>query len=217
MQGAEAMGNGIAAAGQSLGGGIAGAAAAWKKEAAQANSNAGVIEAYSKMNDKAIQDTGKPIIAPEFLASIASEKNKDKVSGGLMAVAPVFDSYLSTQRQIGYLGAQTNAAANLAAFKGTLPQPDKTRVLTTNTGLFRDNGSGTPEPILGPDGKQLQPNASQNIFDQLARIGNTQPADASSAPQQPAQQSSANPYRVGGIYGGKTYLGGDPNNPTSWK
>jgi hypothetical protein len=105
LKGAQAMAAGISSAGNSVAGGIAAAADAWRKSAAQSGQNAGMLDTYSRMNDAAMQSTGKPIVDPQYLAQVAGEKNQDKVSGALMSLTPMFDSYLSLQRQLAVANA----------------------------------------------------------------------------------------------------------------
>ncbi len=103
-QGANQRANMISQAAQtassSAGNAIGGAVSQWKKTAAQADRNAGVLAAYDSFNKQSMQTTGNAIIPQEYLDSIAGEKNQDKVSGALMAISPMVESEISKQRQI---------------------------------------------------------------------------------------------------------------------
>lgn len=234
VQAAQSIAQGVQQGVSSLSNGVGAAVAMWQKTASQAGKNAGVLAAYDSVNKQAMQNTGKPIIPQEYLDSIAKEKNQDKISGSLMAMAPIVDSAIAQQRQLSYLGAQSNASANLAAFKSTLPDnsPAKPQVITGQNGIYTLDQNGVAKPVVDGSGNPVAPKTSSNPMAWLFGGGTPPAADTGTSGQAtqapvdviplPQNQGSAPATQSGGYipgrkYGGKTFLGGDPNNAASWR
>lgn len=156
MVGAAGMAQGISQAGQSLGQGIGSAIEGWQKQASQQSQNAGVLAAYHSLNEQAVATGGAPIIPQEYLDQVASEKNPDKISGSLAAMAPVFDSFVTQQRQI----AVQNAAANASSkFEPTMKNVGGVDMMQTSPGQWQAMPKGKPEvgaqEIVLPDGSKV--------------------------------------------------------------
>lgn len=152
----------------------------FKADATKTAAVDGRSNAYIEMAKK-----NPDLVDPEFVAALLKEPNRGKRAEMMVTYE---DFMLPVKKQRAYLDMQSNASANLAAFKGTLPQPEKSRVLATDQGLFRDTGSGEPVPIT-VGGKQLHPKAAApNPMDALFG-GSPQPGAVGSDP--PAAPSSA--------------------------
>lgn len=166
-QGANQRANMISSAVQnassSAGSAIGGAVSQWKKTAAQADKNAGVLQAYNSLNQQSVQNSGKPIVPQEYLDSIAGEKNQDKISGSLMAISPVVESSISQQRQIAVLDAQSNAAANLAVYKESVATPKEATTFKGQNAFYQLQ-NGQLVQLKSPDGTVPQPQQPAGMF-----------------------------------------------------
>ncbi|MFZ4775131.1 MAG: hypothetical protein ACOYM3_07205 [Terrimicrobiaceae bacterium] len=173
----------------SVASGIGSAVSSWNKDRERRGLVDGKEAAYETMSK-----TDPTMVDPSFVSALKKESNYGRKIGMIMAE----EEMRPFKQRKGYLESQTNAAANLAAFKETLPQPAKGRVLATDQGLFRDTGSGEPEPIM-VNGKQLQPKASAaNPMDILFGGGSSKPSAVVSAPEDAAPAGAAtSAYREG--------------------
>jgi hypothetical protein len=116
MQGSKALAAGISSAGSSIGNAVADAAAKWQSDAKENDAAAAVLDTFHKMNDHAMQTTGQPIVDPSLFQDMSKMKPGTVVGLG-KAMAPVFDSYLSQQRQLAAINAQGQMAQQTAAVR----------------------------------------------------------------------------------------------------
>lgn len=161
-------------AGQTAGSAVGSAVSKWQTTAAQTSKNAGVLDAYSAMNTQAEQATGKPVVSWELLNSLSGEKNQDKISGTLMAVSPVFDSYLSQTRQIAVADASQKSAytprvvdlgngrqafmqSNNSAQILTDPKVQNVRPIATAGGYVIPSQDGSVTPLQDESGNPIMP------------------------------------------------------------
>lgn len=190
LAGAQAMGQGIQQAGKSIGDTI------WEfaRKGQQYNQSAGTLQA---MRDTGLLDKYVPA---ETLDKISQEKDPDKMRGQVEFMRDYANNQMHQDRQLAvaeagqkaqmqYLNAQTNAAANLAAFKGTLPGTKEGKLINSESGIYRDYGSGPADPVLGPDGKILKPKVAANPLAEL--FGGTGPGAQPAAPANASVQAPA--------------------------
>lgn len=213
-EGAETRANLINNAAQQAGSAVGSAVSKWQTDAKQNATNSAVFDSYAKLSEQQKQKTGTPIFSDEYLASVAGEKNKDKVSGHIMAMAPVVESAIKQNQQVAVVGAQMNGAANLATFKSTLPITKADRIVQGEDGIYTIDDNGIANPVKDAAGNVIKPKKSGlSEVESILAGGGSGKATASGG----SSSSAATGYQVGGIYSGKTFLGGDPKNPASWK
>lgn len=219
LDGAQALAAGIQSAGQSLGGGIA----------------KGLGSALDDMRAKGEMQTQDAAKAGAWLESGLVDKNpklrtvfetaineKDPVKRN--AMMQVGDALVEMEMGNRRMNAQYNGAANLAAFKQTLPQAAaKPRVVNAMDGIYSVGANNVATPITGPDGKPLKPRAAADPFAGIfGGTPVTPPAAVASPSSTPAAAPAATPAGSGGYvpgkrYGGRLYLGGNHMDPASWE
>ena len=187
LSGSKALGAGIAKAGESLGegigGGIAGAAQGMAVEKRRRDISSGELESLVQMG-----------VVPPDQASKLLQGSTGKLEGAVnMAKAQysllneVAGENRAEGRQMRYLDAQTNAAANLSLFKGATgtkayTPSDTERTRMEGAGYIWDDASG----------KWLT-DRSKYRSNPLGDLLNTPPAGAPTAPQSSATPPAAQP------------------------
>ena len=120
-------------------------------------------------------------------------------------------SFVNTSKGSGQL-VNTNPASGDTADRAANYQ-----IITDTSGnAVRVNKlTGQAEPVVDSSGNPVQPKSSGFDFNSMFGGGAATPPAPAQA--QPVAPPAATGYVIGKRYSGMTFLGGDPNDPTSWQ
>lgn len=206
----------------------------WQQLAALDRTNQGKMVAYENLAPQMGLDPG-------YLEEVRGLKDPRKQAAALAPLDEVFGAALQRQMQpeqfmpsLVDLGNGLQAVTTSRGGAQLIPQgggervvPPKVHQLEDGTLATIDPMSGVARPVVGEDGRPVKgrkPSAGGLLAGLFGEDGGTgaEPAPVGGAAAAPAAAAAVSRpamggYQVGRRYGGRTYLGGDPTQPTSWK
>lgn len=169
------------------------AVADWQKQTALKKQNLAELEAWGASG----------MIPDEVLNKLSGERDENKIAGQLQVLRYLGEK----QGRMDYLTAQSNAAANLAAWKQGLEgqEPPKRQIVETADGLMAVNPqTGIADPVLGQDGQPVKGRPRGSGMDTMMGLMMGGPggvpgggAAAPAGSPDPAAPAGGSQYRVG--------------------